>query len=336
MREQALSPAQSPAQPSSLRVHQFHGLAPGPRLIILGAVHGNETCGTQAIQRLLTELDAGRLQIIRGQLTLVPVTNPLAYAKGQRTGERNLNRNLQPKAVPLDFEDRIGNALCPLLAAHEVLLDLHSFHTAGEPFTMLGPLDNTGPIEPFAHSVAESRWAAHLGARRFVEGWLETYDQGVQERQARAAQGRIPGVTPGSLATHYGMGTTEYMRSVGGYGVTLECGQHDDPASVGVAWTAITQTLAWLGMADLPLAPPVADPEVMRLVAVTDLHHPGDRLVREWRSFDAVKAGEPIGHRHDGEAVCAPSDGWVVFPNPRAEVGHEWFYFAQRSDRRLA
>ena len=27
------------------------GLAPGPGVIILGAVHGNETCGTRAIQR---------------------------------------------------------------------------------------------------------------------------------------------------------------------------------------------------------------------------------------------------------------------------------------------
>jgi len=28
----------------------FAGLAPGARLIVLGAVHGNETCGTQAIR----------------------------------------------------------------------------------------------------------------------------------------------------------------------------------------------------------------------------------------------------------------------------------------------
>jgi predicted deacylase len=320
---------------SSLRVHQFHGLTPGPKLIILGAVHGNETCGTQALQRLLAQLDAGSLRLQRGLLTVVPVSNPLAYAMGRRVGERNLNRNMRPSTEPADFEDRIANVLCPLLAAHEVLLDLHSFHTPGEPFTMLGPLDNTGPLEPFAHARAESAWAAHLGARRFVEGWLETYDQGVRERRLRAEQGLIPGVAEGSLATHYGVGTTEYMRSVGGYGVTLECGQHDDPAAVGVAWHAITQTLAWLGMADLPLAPPVADPGVMRLVQVTDLHHEGDRLVREWRSFDSVLAGEPIGIRHGGHAVCAPQDGWVVFPNPRALVGHEWFYFAQRSARRL-
>ena len=44
----------------------FEGRAPGPRLIVLGAVHGNETCGTRAIERLLVELTAGHQRIVRG------------------------------------------------------------------------------------------------------------------------------------------------------------------------------------------------------------------------------------------------------------------------------
>ena len=38
---------------SLLRVHQFAALQPGPRLIVLGAVHGNETAGTRGIERVL-------------------------------------------------------------------------------------------------------------------------------------------------------------------------------------------------------------------------------------------------------------------------------------------
>ena len=139
--------------PASLRIHRYAGLAPGPRLIVLGAVHGNEVCGAQAIARLIDELDNGKLRIERGTLTLVPIVNPLAHALGRRQGDRNLNRNLRPVAQPQDFEDRIANVLCPLLAEHEVLLDLHSFHTAGEPFAMLGPEDNAGKIEPFTLSL---------------------------------------------------------------------------------------------------------------------------------------------------------------------------------------
>lgn len=44
-----------------LRVHQYLGLQPGPKLIVLGGVHGDETCGTVALGRLIEALDAGRL-----------------------------------------------------------------------------------------------------------------------------------------------------------------------------------------------------------------------------------------------------------------------------------
>jgi hypothetical protein len=315
--------------PATLRVHQFAGLeGTGPRLIVLGAVHGNENCGTRAIERVLGELERGELQIKRGLLTLVPVTNPLAHAKGERRGERNLNRRLLPTAVPVEFEDRIANVLCPWLAAHDVLLDLHSFASPGRPFVMCGPADNDGTLEPFAHAQAEGRFAAHLGPTRIVEGWMTAYAQGVARRRER-------GMAADSEDPSYGVGTTEYMRSQGGYGVTLECGQHADPAAPEVAYRAIRQAIALLALADIPLALPPAAFERLCLTEVVDRLHEGDRFVRPWLSFDAVHAGEPIGERHDGTALVASADGHIVFPDPKALPGHEWFYLAQASQRPL-
>ena len=171
--------------------------------------------------------------------------------------------------------------------------------------------------------------ALHTGPHRIVEGWLDTYSRGIQKRIAKSASesGRAQ-----TLVTNpnYGVGTTDYMRSRGGYGVTLECGQHDDPLALGVARHAILQTLALLRLADLPLKPEPPTREILRLVDVTDREHPDDSFRREWRSFDAVKSGDVIGTRSSVEAITAPSDGYIVFPNPRAEVGQEWFYFAQR------
>src|SRR5262245_64452979 len=177
---------QTPYPTDTLRIHALRALTPGPRLIVLGAVHGNETCGTRAIERVLREHDAGAWRLSRGSVTFVPVANPLAYQRGQRMGERNLNRNLRPNGEPLDNEDRIANVLCPLLAEHDVLLDLHSFHSPGEPFAMIGPPDNNGTLEPFAHARAETALALRLGPRRIVEGWLETYAAGVKHRLQRA------------------------------------------------------------------------------------------------------------------------------------------------------
>ena len=316
-------------KPIHLRTLTYHGLAPGPRLLILGAVHGNETCGTRAIRQLLEELDDERLAIERGSVTFVPITNPLAYQLKQRTGERNLNRNMAPSAIPQDFEDRIANVLCPLLDAHDVLLDLHSFHTGGAPFVMIGPQNNQGTLEPFSKAAEEMQLALCTGAPRIVEGWLETYARGVQRRASASPAGS----RAQALVTNpnYGVGTTEYMRSRGGYGVTLECGQHDDPKGVEVAREAILQTLALLGLvASSSAQVPLPDREILRLIDVTDRDHAGDTFTREWRSFDAVMAGDVIGMRHDGMRVKALADGFVVFPNPRGEVGQEWFYFAQK------
>jgi uncharacterized protein len=317
----------------ALRIHSLQALQPGPRLIVLGAVHGNETCGTRAIERVLAELDAGALRIIRGSVTFVPVTNALAYQKGQRIGDRNLNRNLRPNPQPQDHEDHVANVLCPLLAQHDVLLDLHSFHAPGEPFAMIGPPDNNGALEPFAHAVREESWALRLGPRRIVEGWLATYAIGVKNRLQRT----LPADRSQLLSTDpsYGIGTTEYMRSQGGYAITLECGQHVDPQAPEVGYRAIRNTLAHLGMVEAQ--PPAArtDIELLCLSEVIDRLHAADAFARQWCSYDPVNQGDVIGTRADGMRMLAPHDGFIVFPNSAALPGNEWFYFARHSERVL-
>lgn len=302
--------------------------APGPRLIVTGAVHGNETCGTVAIRRVLREIEEGRLTLAAGQVTFVPIANPLAYERRQRQGDRNLNRKLAPTDDPREFEDHVANWLCPLLARHDVLLDLHSFHTPGEPFVMVGPEDNGGPLQPFAHAAREEALAVRLGVRRILDGWLETYAAGVARRLAQ----NLPGA---DLDPDYGVGTTEYMRRVGGWGFTLECGQHEDPRAPEVAYRAILNTLAHLRLVDAPPPPPAPAPEVqaLHLFDVVDKAHDNDRFARDWNSFDPVEAGMLIGTRHDGTPVHAQDDGRIVFPNPAARAGQEWFYLARPHTR---
>ncbi len=306
----------------------FNGLDAGSRIIITGAVHGNETCGTQAITRVLREIDDGKILIRRGRVTFVPITNPLAYAKGERAGDRNLNRNLSPTDQPTDFEDHIANWLCPLFAQHDVLLDLHSTRAKNPAFAMLGPVNNDGPLQPFKHFNKERALARHLGVKRFVDGWLATYAIGVERRIARATAMNTP-LDPLNTDARYGVGTTEYMRSVGGYSITLECGQHDDPESPEVGYLAIKNTLAYLDLIDAPKPAPVENAEHLSMYDVIDKWHEGDAFAREWASFRRLKAGDLIGTRHDGTKVNAVHDGFILFPDAKASVGHEWFYLAR-------
>jgi len=310
----------------------FAGMAPGPRLIVTGAVHGNEVCGTIGIRRVIAEIESGALVIARGSVTFVPVCNPLAYQLGRRAGDRNLNRALAPAPSPREYEDHIANWLCPLLAAHDGLLDLHSFQASGRAFVMVGPRDNTGEVEPFSQAATEESLVRVLGVGRAVDGWLGTYARGVARRQATAA---AEGVASGTLDLHprYGVGTTEYMRSQGGWALTLECGQHADPQSPEVAYRAIRNTLAHCQLTDEAPPPPVPAIEALSIRDVVDKQHADDRFTRDWQSFDAVRAGDLIGTRADGSAVHAPDDGWLLFPNARAEARQEWFYFAGANAR---
>ncbi|MCY4755012.1 succinylglutamate desuccinylase/aspartoacylase family protein [Pelomonas aquatica] len=319
-----------------LRVHQFAGLQPGPRLLVTGAVHGNEIHGTQAMAEIIRQLDAGELTLLRGTLTLVPIVNPLANQLNRREGDRNLNRNLRPPVIAHDYEDRIARVLCPLIARHDGLLDLHSFQGQGPAFAMIGPRNNAGELEPFAQEATESALAARLGVGRIVEGWLSTYALGLQRRRQREHDGSRRAALISD--PHYGVGTTEYMRSTGGWAITLECGQHLDPNGPEVARLAILRALVFLGMLDEGAVEPhrpAQAPELLQLYDVIDREDMGDSFEREWASFDAIEKGQKIGTRASGAAVLAPGEGRIVFPNVKSQPGTEWFYLARPSDRSL-
>ncbi len=300
----------------------------GTKLIVLGAVHGSEKCGTVGIGRIANEIETGALKLARGQLTVVPITNPKAYAQNTRNGDRNLNRRLRPTTEVKEFEDSVANWLCPLLAQHNVLLDLHSFQAQGRAFVMVGPDNNANALEPFSYAAEELALAKSLGVTRAVDGWLSTYATGVERRRAT----RPAEMDSTDLDPQYGMGTTEYMRSVGGWSLTLECGQHDDPDAPEVAYQAIRRSLAHLNLIDEP-APQQQSMEGLRLYDVIDKLHVDDSFAKRWQSFDSLRQGELIGTRANGESVYAQQDGWIVFPNAVAAAGNEWFYLAKANAR---
>jgi predicted deacylase len=311
----------------TLRIHQYHSLHAGPRLLVLGAVHGNETCGTKALRQAIDWLDANKASVTRGTLTMIPVTNTKAYAQGTREGDRNLNRRLVSNAAPKDHEDRVGQALLREMAEHDVLLDLHSFRSHGEAFVMLGPRNNDHALEPFSQQHNENALAQALGPTRMVEGWMEIYARYCSLARENGHAEADPDL---------GVGTTEAMRRLGGYGVTLECGNHLDPATGEVAWNAIWRTLQHLGMLSAPVVSPAPENrvfDVLRLHDVLVRNHQNDHLSRSWNAFEAYENGALLATRHGGHEVRAESDGRIVFPSVEVPVGEEWLYLARASDR---
>ena len=93
-----------------------------------------------------------------------------------------------------------------------------------------------------------------------------------------------------------------------------------------MASTAIRQTLALPGLAELPLAPPIRPFECLALIDAVDRHAEGDRLVKAWTRFDPLAEDELIVVRADGSELRAQQAGYIVFPDAPALPGHEWFY----------
>lgn len=124
----------------------------GMRVTVAGGVHGNERIGVKVLDRLrLALFGVAPLQLPLGvehpafpvvargaSLTLV-YGNPRAIRAGTRGSEphRDLNRCFPVDMLASDastFEERRARELAPLLAASDLLLDLHSTNKPSAPF----------------------------------------------------------------------------------------------------------------------------------------------------------------------------------------------------------
>ncbi len=106
---------------------------PGPTVVILGGVHGNETCGVEALNVLQN------ITIARGTLILI-YGNPQAIEQNVRYVEQNLNRMFcnderLTSELKVSYEYKRSREILPYLHAADYSLDLHaSFTPDSEPF----------------------------------------------------------------------------------------------------------------------------------------------------------------------------------------------------------
>ena len=318
-----------------VETHSFFGLKPGPNVLVLGRVHGNEYCGTLAINNVINLIQNQLVNITSGKVTFVPITNPLAAIKGTRNGDRNLNRAFYPKGSSKnDFEDELNGILSPILEECDVLLDLHSFLNGVKPFALIG--NTAGDEKAIVVNqekvyTSESHLVSALEVDTVIANWSETYARGVKNRRKR--DGILSPPFSLNYDEKYGDGTTEYARSKGALAITLECGQHEDVAAPRVGVNAILNILGCLRMIEERYNP-VADNRKISYISLFDvidkISH-GDKFTKNWKTFMKIEKNEIIGISEKGKEVIAPKDCFMVFPNQNAEPGQEWFYLGEQS-----
>ena len=107
-------------------VHVFAGAAPGPTLLVQGAVHGTEIIGTIAILNLIAQLDPASM---RGNLIAVPVVNRIGFELGERGSRidgKDVSR-LYPGNPRGTVSDQIAHAYFhEVIRQADVMIDFHS------------------------------------------------------------------------------------------------------------------------------------------------------------------------------------------------------------------
>ena len=290
----------------SIKSISFKSLNPGKHLVVLGAVHGDEICGPKAIEQMIDALSTNMIELKQGSVTFVPICNPQAYALNVRFVEHNLNRRLYPKDSPQDYEDKIGNILCPILDQADALLDIHSYQSQGGPFCFLGN-----------SCQEELDFCKSLGISNFIYGWAEAFSNNDKVEDQRQS-----------------MGTTEYTRLKGGIATTLECGQHLNSDNPSIGYRAIINAMVHLNLIKKTKKIEKKEQEhtCFKMDQLFLKEKPG-KFVKPWKHLDRVSKGEELAIYEDGQKVTAPMDGVIVLPknHPEHVSGTEWFLFARET-----
>lgn len=124
-------------------VWSFAAAAPGPHVAVVALTHGNEIAGAVLLDRWLRQ----GLRPVRGRLSLV-LANLAAYARFDPTDptasrflDEDLNRLWDEETLAggrRSCELRRAQALRPLFAEADVLLDLHSMLWPSDPLILAG------------------------------------------------------------------------------------------------------------------------------------------------------------------------------------------------------
>jgi len=274
-----------------LEIFEFKSLNPGKSILITGAVHGNEVCGTIASRRIISKIECGEIKLKNGSVAFIPVSNPEAHRINERFFETNLNRVVRKKKNPKLYEEKIANILTDYIKANDYNLDLHSMHENGKPFV-------------FQDNPEEAEFAKILGLEYVFVGWPNVYKDS-------------------KIVKDYS--TQSYAHRVGKISCTVECGSHTDPKAVDVAEKCILRALTYLNIVDC------ADlkPSKQMFIDMKKVYFKKSdgRLSKNYVELDKINKGDVVAVYNNGEKIIADSDYLIIFPNKNAKVGEEWFYF---------
>ena len=308
-----LIPASQLAQPGEHLIASIRGSLPGPTLLILGGIHGNEPAGVLAAERVLPHLQE-RQADLRGEVVLLR-GNTRALERKVRYLDADLNRQWTAENARMSESGKCDLAeMSELLEQGELLVALREAVSRARGDVYFVDLHTTSaPGKPFA-TVGDT-----LRNRRFALNFPVTIVLGLEEQ------------IDGTLL--------EYLNNLGVITMGLEAGQHDAITSVdhheAVIWNAIVAT-GNFRQEDLPefdhhrsLLNGAGGGR--RVVEVRHRHailpEDGFQMEPGFRNFQPVQRGQVLARDRTGE-ITARETGLILLPLYQA-LGDDGFFLGR-------
>lgn len=286
------------------------GTRPGPLVLVIAGLHGNEPAGVRALERVFAAFTEHDIPL-RGELVGL-AGNLAALARGRRFLNRDLNRTWTRRRIAAirlrqnDVEEAEQLELLELIEdalrgreSDTIILDLHTTSSDSVPFCTLGDT---------------------IRNRRFARKLEIPVVLGIEEQ------------IHGALL--------EFIGARGPVTIGVEGGRHDDPASVDyhehVLWIALVEA-GCLSPEDVPdyqarrTALTRARGGLARFFEVRSRQavQPGDGFAMRpgFRNFQPIVAGQPLADDSSGE-VLASETGRVFLPLYQ-EQGDDGFFIVR-------
>lgn len=314
-------------------INTFEGTLPGPLLIVIGALHGNEPAGVRALEMVFDALELERRDNpnfqFRGKLVGI-IGNLQAFLLHQRFLEQDLNRvwtaeflekAKASKAEDLKAESRETLHLYELIQAEcqsgnpekVVFLDLHTTSADGGVFSI--PTDEDESLQ----------LAQHLGAPAIV---------GLQD----SISGTLLGFAKTGHFTESPNLPLNKSTNLLPLCIAFESGQHESPHAITRSAIAIVRCLRTLGCINdralMDFTASLVLPFLANLPPVVRFryaHHieaeDGFKMRPGYVNFQPIQQGEHLADDVRGP-VLSPDNGLILMPLYQAK-GSDGFFIVQ-------
>jgi len=326
-------PASRPAAPrlESRSIGAVRGESPGPLLLCIASLHGNEPSGIHAARRVLDGL-AGLAPRMKGDFVAL-AGNLTALEAGVRFVDEDLNRTWQRGRVAAILESlRAADDGAPREGGRD-----------GSTLPMVGSAELAEQREligAIRDAVQEARgpiFVLDLHTTSARSAPFTTLGDTLQNRRLAMAL-PVPAVL--GLEEQIDGPMLEYFDRLGWSGIGIEGGAHDDPASIGAHEDAVWVLLATLGILEKSEArgfhlrrdrlatttrglPSVVDVRYRHAIAPEDAFsmRPG------FTNFQPIRKGQILGSDVNGPVV-APMRGRLFLPLYQ-KLGDDGFFIVR-------